>query len=88
MSLPATKFMSLDNDAREYLLYCLIMTTYQLGGQLIIPDFIQKKELSREDFKLHGEALAARKPARYGLGKLPDPPSTTQKGTKKQRAQQ
>lgn len=44
-SVPLTKYASLDNNIREYLLYTLICAHAHLGRELVIPDFLKRRVL-------------------------------------------
>lgn len=60
--------MALDDDAREFLLYVIITSHWKRGGELVIPDFIARKELSAEDYRKYGTELAGRRAVKFGAG--------------------
>lgn len=74
-SVPLTKYASLDNNVREYLLYTLIRAQASLGKELVVPDFLKRRMLTTDEYEEYGANLASKAPRRYGL------PSTTIGGT-------
>ena len=67
-SVPLTKYASLDNNVREYLLYTLMCAHAHFNKELIVPDFLKRKIVSPAEFEQHGERVAGFTPARYGVG--------------------
>lgn len=66
-SVPITKFLSMDSNVREYLLYCALHVQAALGKPLMIPEYLVRKELGATEWEGYGKDLAARKPYRYTL---------------------
>lgn len=64
-SVPITKFLAMDSNVREYLLYCALHVQATLGKPLVIPEYLAKKELSATEWEEYGHDLAGKKPYRY-----------------------
>ena len=50
MTLPVTRFLALEDDAREFLLYAIINAHWKRGGTLIIPDYLKRKSLAADEY--------------------------------------
>ncbi len=64
-SVPLTKYASLDNNIREYLLYTLICAHAYLGYELVIPEFLKRRVLDTGDYERYGAQVAGTVPRRY-----------------------
>lgn len=81
-SVPLTKYASLDDHVREYLLYTLIRAQASLGKELIVPDFLRRRILTADQYEEHGAELASKAPRRYGVP-LTIGAGTVQQGSKR-----
>ena len=83
-TVPLTKYASLDNNIREYLLYTLICAHAHFNKELVIPDFLKRRVLPLDEFEEYGEKVAGAVPMRYGVGVAGMSPATKQvQGTKR-----
>ena len=53
-SVPLTKYASLDNNVREYLLYTLMCAHAYFNKELIVPDFLKRKIVSSAEYEQYG----------------------------------
>ena len=62
MSIPVTRFLALDDDAREFLLYAIINAHWKRGGTLVVPDYLKRTELGMDEYREYGIELATMAP--------------------------
>ena len=85
MTLPVTRFLALEDDAREFLLYAIINAHWKRGGTLVIPDYLKRKSLAADEYQQYGQELASRRPPRFGAAGLSPTTMVQVRGLKKPR---
>ena len=64
-TVPVIRFMHLDDNVREYLLYMAILAHSRLNKVLTIPDYLRTRPVSSREFMLHGAELAGKDPGKH-----------------------
>ena len=49
-SLPIMKLAAMDQEVREYLLYCMFSLQHQLGQHLVLPQYISVLQVNFDDW--------------------------------------
>lgn len=66
-SIPVTKFVALDDNVREYLLYTAILAHGRLNKQLTVPDYLKTRTLTQAEYRDYGRELAGRTAGQFIL---------------------
>lgn len=61
-AIPLTYYLSIQDDVREYLLFCAIHAQAKLNHKLIVPEYLNVKQVTAKEYEDYGQSLARKSP--------------------------